>query len=424
MSNLLQTLLASLAALFLIAAPVAARQAPARTATWVECTPTTVAFDGGVPQPATNPIARALERAAPGCRIELSPGDYPAFRINFGRGDDNAETPGGTRHQPIVVAGGVGVRVLAPQGGDTLAVTQRSPVAWITFQGIQFQPSYRTAVIFYRVGEGEVHRGFRFEDCDILGGWDHVRAEGRTSKWGVNGQGLADFAWVGVTRPSVIRDIRHEHAFYLQNPAGDILIENVEARRLGRTFVQFTSRSKEGAPGRGTITVRNCRISDACIAAGDAYKGGSAFTLTGNSPEATFVFEGNSYRAGFDPRLKQLTREGVPYGTGAFVAWSEGETARNGTVILRDNDFRMAADCGERPLVSLGACEEVRLEGDNRFVAGAWGVALALDPPRRHGVPEPLPNRGVRVVESPTLGGRLEVAGRTPSDADRKALGL
>ena len=409
----------------LLALALATAQAPAQErASWVECTPTTVAFDGGAPVPAANPIAQALERAEPGCRIELSTGDYPAFRINFGRGADNAETSGGTKHQPIVVNGGPGVRVRAPKGGDTLAITQRSPVGHITFQGIEFEPSYRTAIIFYRVDEGQAHRGFRFIDCDILGGWDHVRDQGQTSKWGVSGQGLADFEWIGRTRPSVIRDIRREHAFYLQNPAGDITIENVEAKRLGRTFVQFTSRAKEGRPGTGTITVRNCKVSDACIAAGDAYKGGSAFTISGNSPKATFVFEGNSYRAGFDPRLRGLTREGVPYGTGAFVAWSEGESTRNGTLILRDNDFRMAEGCGERPLVSIGACEEVRLEGDNRFVAGAWGVALALDPPKRVGVPEPLPNKRVLVVDLPNLTGRLELRGKTASAADRTKLGL
>ena len=397
---------------------------PQQDADWIECTPTTVAFDGGFPVTVTNPIARALERGAPGSVIYLEPGDYPAFRINFGRGDDNAETSGGTRLLPVTLRGGPGVRIRAPKGGDTVAINQRSPVKFITFEDIEFEPSYRSAIIFFRVDPGTVHEGFHFYDCDVIGGWDHVKAAGKRSKWAVTGQGLKDFEWIGRTRRSQIRDIKDEHAFYLQNPAGDITIENVEATRLGRTFVQFTSRSKEGLPGVGRITVRNCRVSDACLAAGDAYKGGSAFTLTGNSPKATFLFEGNSYRAGYQPRLKKLTREGVPYGTGAFVAWSEGESVRNGTVILRDNDFRMASDCGERPLVAIGACTEVRLEGENQFHAGAFGVALSLDAPRRVGVPEPLPNSKVRVDVAPILTGRVEVTGKSPDEATLTKLGL
>jgi len=412
-----------LAALMTLAPTLPAVAAKGR-ADWIDCTPTTVSFDGAAPVRTSNPIARALEKAAPGCRVRLAAGDYPAFRINFGRGDDNAQTAGGTLNHPIVVEGGPGVRVRAPGGGDPVAITQRSPVRYITFRDIEFEPSYRTAVIFYQVGEGESHRGFRFVDCDIIGAWDHVKGKGKDSKWGVWGQGLEDFEWIGESRPSVVRDIRWEHGFYLQNSVGDITIENVTAKRLGRTFVQFTSRAKDGPAGQGTVTVRNCRVSDVCISAGDDHKGGSAFTVTGNSPTATFIFEGNSYRAGFEPRLRKLTREGVPYGTGALVTWSEGEKERIGSLILRDNDFRMAQGCGDRPVVSIGACRQVRIEGRSHFAAGAFGVALALDAPRRVGVPEPLPNLHVDVVDAPTLTGRVEVRGRKPSATELTALGL
>jgi len=295
----------------------------------ISCTPTAVSVEGGPTVASKNPLADALRQASAGSVIEVTPGDYPAFRLGFGRGPQNADSSG-TKNWPIIVRGinhrfGA-VRVRANGGSDALMIDQKSPVSYITFEGLEFEPGYRSAIIFYRQGGPAIHRGFHFIDCDIIGGWDHVNATGAKSKWGVSGHRIADFEWRGVSRPSIIRDIRNEHAFYLQNCAGDVTIENVEATRLGRTFCQFTARVKDGPPGVGNITGRNCRISDTGLAAGDAYKGGSAFTMSGNMQKASFLFEGNSYRAGFNPRLKKLTRKGSPYGTGALVVWAEKES--------------------------------------------------------------------------------------------------
>jgi hypothetical protein len=93
----------------------------------------------------------------------------------------------------------------------------------------------------------------------------------------------------------------------------------------------------------------------------------------------TILFEHNTYKAGFTPELRRLTSKNVPYGTGAFVAW-DGHDVPNGVLVLRNNDFAMAEGCGDRPLVSLGGCREVRLEGNNRFSGGAFETALAVDP--------------------------------------------
>ena len=47
-----------------------------------------------------------------------------------------------------------------------------------------------------------------------------------------------------------------------------------------------------------------------------------------------------------------------------------------------DNDFEMAPGCGDRNLVSIGACTNVELRGTNRFVAGANPAALEFEPTR------------------------------------------
>lgn len=393
----------------------------------IRCTPTSYSVDGGVPVESANPLAEGLRFAEPGSIVEVESGDYPVMRLGFGRGETNADCSG-TAFAPITIraahAGPNRPRILGGGKSDALMIDQVKPIEYITFQGIEIQPGYRSGVIFYQQKGASVHRGFRFVDCDIIGQWDHLKATGQESKWGVYGQRLADFEWRGVTRPSVIRDIKNEHGFYLQNNAGDVTIENVEATRLGRTFVQFTARSKDGPQGIGKVIVRNCRITDTCIGAGDAYKGGSAFTVSGNMPKAEFLFEGNSYRAGFDPTLKKLTPEGKPYGTGALVVWSENETVRVGKVVLRDNDFRMAADSGDRPLVALSAAQEVVLEGANHFEAGAFGVALSIDPPRGNGLPNPLSAIKVRLAATTELMGRVEFEGKPATQAQRKAWGL
>lgn len=404
---------------------VASRSLPA--APWVRVTPTTYQVDGGAVVESAQPLAEGLRHARPGSIVEVGPGTYPTLRLGFGRGADNADCSG-TAAAPITIrAAYPGARkpVISGAGkSDALMIDQAKAVAHITFEGIEFEPGYRAGVIFYQQKAGAVHRGFRFLDCDIIGKWDHVRAEGEPSKWGMWASRLVDFEWRGVVAPSVVRDIRNEHGFYIQNNAGDVTIENVHATRLGRTFVQFTSRAANGPQGVGKVVVRNCQVTDVSIAAGDAYKGGSAFTVSGNQPKAEYLFEGNTFRAGFAPEVKKLTRKGVPYGTGALVVWAEKESERVGKVTLRNNDFRMAKDSGDRPLVALSATRRIALEGTNRFVAGQFGVALSIDPPRGSGVPAPLPVQRIELAASTQLQGRLEFRGREASASERAGWGL
>jgi hypothetical protein len=356
-------------------------------------------------------LAQALTRARPGALIELGSGDYPGIGIGYQKETHwSAQTSGGTRAQPILVVGRGKVRI----GGDSdaITVTQQIKNGFITFQNLELTPGYRSAVLFAGGSSPDwVHEGYRFLDCDIVGRWDHLSDSGESSKWGVWGQALKDFEFRGVKRPARIVDLRREHAFYLQNLRGDVLIENVEAQRLGRTFVQFTARPKEGPPSQGDITIRNCRVEDCCIAAGDNYKGGSAFTFAGRH-EGTILLAGNRYRSGFVPALRKLTRNGSPFGTGALVAWDGGGQMPNGRLVFVDNDFEMASGCGDRPLLAIGACTAVEFMGTNRFVAGANPAAIDFEP-LSDSRPEGSPIGALSISEETVIQGRQRWRGLT-----------
>jgi len=199
-------------------------------------------------------------------------------------------------------------------------------------------------------------------------------------------------------------------------------IENVQARRLGRTFCQFTARGSEGPAGIGNITVRNCDVEDVGLSEWDGHKGGSAFTLCGRSGEATFLFEGNTYRAGFRKERLGLTTRGKPYGTGAFTAWEERGAGPNGTLVMRDNDFEMAPGCGDRPLVSIGGCTQVLIVGANRFVSGGQMPALALDPASNQGQAISTPNGSVYLAPAAEVDGQLTIMNRPATEDERLRL--
>lgn len=360
------------------AAPAAEFTGEPLGAIYAVCTPSTVKFGGNQPQSAAHPIVAALAKAGPGSVIEIAPGAYRSFSIGFSKPNAfNAGSVSGRPGQPITLRASGEVRILADEKtSDTIAIAQQVPCAHITFEGFTIEAGYRAGVMFYKVGPDQTHDGFRFVDCSIRGGFDHATAQGRNSKWGVWGHKLNDFEFRGVRAPAVVRDIRAEHAFYLQNSSGLTVLENVHGIRLGRTFAQFTARPSDGPPGSGTIRVERCYVEDACIAAGDNYKGGSALTLAGRHA-GTVIFKNNVVRSGFKRELRHLTRLGAPYGTGAFVAWDAGGE-RNQTLVLENNDFEFAEGCGDRPLVQISGCRSVRLVGKNRFMAGA-SPALVLD---------------------------------------------
>ena len=408
------------AALLLGAVPSSLPRAEAQ----IRCTPTTVQIGGGRPHPVKNPIAAALSRARPGNIIELMPGTYPGFTIGFNKDKPwNARTSGGQPGQPVTVRGVGGlVRIRPADGsGDTIALSQARRNGHFRFENLEIIAGSRAAVMFFKASRDQVYDGFEFYDCDIVGGWDHVRKRGRNSKWGVWGHSLKNFVFAGRSRPATVTDIKREHAFYLQNAKGDITLENIHAARLGRTFCQFTARPGDGAPGVGTITVRNCRVEDACIAEGDGFKGGSAFTVAGRHT-GTLIFEGNTYHAGLNPAVAKLTSPGRRYGTGAFVAW-DGGGVPNGKLVLRGNTFAMAPGTGDRPVVSIGGCRQVRIEGTNRFTSGGREACLELDP-MGQGKPRNTPNGSVYLSPTVRLDGRVEIRGVKATPADLAALAI
>ncbi len=369
------------------------------------CTPETVLVPGAEPQATRQSIAAALSKAGPGTVIELSPGVYEPFSIGFGKPASwNAQTSGGLPGQPITVRANGDVRIAGNKTSDTIAIQQAQRCAHITFEGLTIEPGYRAGVMFYRCNPGQMHEGFRFIDCKILGGYDHRTESGHATKWGVWGHSLKDFEFRGLRAPAVVRDIRNEHAFYLQNSCGDVTIENVSAARLGRTFVQFTARASDGPPGRGTIRVERCVVEDACIASGDNYKGGSALTLAGNHA-GTVIFKNNRVRSGFAKELAHLTRAGAPFGTGAFVAWDAGGE-RNGVLVLENNHFEFAPGCGDRPLVQISGCRDVRLVGANRFIGGK-APALVFDAEGQK------PNLTVNIAATTVVQGEIRVGGKS-----------
>ncbi len=388
---------------------------------WIRCTPGSVQRAGRAPKRSPNPIADALDSAGPGTIVHLDPGDYEPFTIGFrSNSPANANTSGGAQDAPLIVQGTEGVRIVGGIG-DAIAIDQATPNGWITFRDITIVPGQRSGVLFYKRSDRRIHQGYSFENCDILGQFNALNGKGKRSKWGVWGHRLADFRFVGVDKPARIERIAGEHAFYLQNPAGSILIENVHAFELGRTFCQFTARSQEGPPGTGDITVRNCEVEDACIASGDGYKGGSAFTIAGRL-NGLILFENNVYRAGFRSKYLKLTERNVPFGTGAFMAWEAAPEGRNGTLILRNNDFRFAKDCGDRPVVSIGGCERVLVVGQNRFESGGEQPAIDLDPVTPRGRMKSTPNGRVYLAPQTKVRGKVLLRGKLPTEEEREQL--
>jgi len=384
-------------------------------ASMIVCTPTTIKIGADSARIAKNPIAEAITAAAPGCKIMLQSGRYPGFTLGFGGSSSrSARSSGGLPGQPITIVGSGDVWIRADKSyGDTISINQEVKNGHFTFQNLKIEPGYRAAVLFFKQNAGKTHDGFKFLDCHILGKWNHTTEQGVRSKWGIWGHSMRDFEFRGVRAPARVENIQQEHGFYIQNAQGPILIENVRAKRLGRTFCQFTARAKDGPPGIGSITVRNCDVQDIGLFKDDNHKGGSAFTFAGRLTGEILV-ENNRYRAGFDAQLARLTRPGVPYGTGALVCWGGGEKVKNRKVTIKGNDFEFAKGCGDRPVVSIGGCGQVDVVGKNRFVAGGKEAALALDPLKggRGSPPVSPPNDHVNLSPETEVVGLTEFRGR------------
>ena len=382
------------------------------------CTPEGQGIVGGEFQRGGHPVVRALAKAEPGSTVFLEEGQYPPFTLGLGSNAwDNADISGGQPGAPIVLDGR-GRATIVGREQDTIGIDQRQRVAHVTFRGLKIVTGRRSGVMFYKRTDAKNHVGFRFEDCEINGGYQHPKASGRFSKWGVWAHSLVDFSFVGTLEPARVFGIRDEHAFYIQNPQGNVLIDNVEARGLGRTFVQLTCRRRDGPPGKGFFVVRRCDVANVGLAPDDLYQGGTAFSIGGRHT-GQILFERNKFRAGFDPRLKRLKPVGGVHGTGAFVAWQGGERVRNGTLVLKDNDFQMAYGCGDRALVAISGCESVQLLGRNQFRSGGFQPALALEPRDDSGKPDGEPNLLVSISPRTVFEGEFTYRNEALDEAGR-----
>lgn len=380
-------------------------------------TPTTLHVPGEAVVAGVNTMEDAILRADPGQTVIIERGDYPPLSLGFGKQRRKSGGKiGGQAGLPVVVEARGVVRIRGGKG-DAIAISQEVPTQHLVFRGIEIHPGTRAGIMLFKQNPSRRHKGIHFEDCEILGQYDHLSDSGQRSKWGVWGHQLDDFRFVGMTAPARIQDIALEHAFYLQNPLGPILLENVHGRRLGRTFCQFTARGKDGPIGIGEVTVRNCLVEDTGISRRDGFKGGSAFTLSGRLT-GTVLFEDNEFSCGFDPVLRGLKRRGQPYGTGAFMAWLEPSAQNMPTklLVLRNNTFRFAESCGDRPVVSIGGCRDVRIVGENRFESGGINDAVAFDPVDEMGRLVSDSNISVFMAPQTRLKGRVTVRGNTAND--------
>ena len=391
----------------------------------IECTPTTVKIGHDRPRITKNPIAEAITAAAPGCKITLRAGKYPGFTLGFDKNNTrNSRSSGGLPGQPINITGLGDVVIYAEASlGDTISINQQVKTGHFTFHNLKIEPGYRAAILFFKLDGGRTHDSFKFIDCHIIGSYDHARKKGKRSKWGIWGHSMRNFEFRGFRAISRVENIQQEHGFYIQNAQGSILIENVRASRLGRTFCQFTARAKDGPVGIGSITVRNCYVEDIGLFKGDNHKGGSAFTFAGRLT-GDILIEKNTYRAGFNSRLTSLTHKDAPYNTGALVCWGGGEKIKNRKVTIKDNDFEFAEGCGDRPVVSVGGCDQVYILGKNRFVSGGREPALSLDPLKGGPGSPPVSPRNGRVYLAPEteISGKAELNGRKISSEQMKKL--
>lgn len=104
----------------------------------------------------------------------------------------------------------------------------------------------------------------------------------------------------------------NEHAFYLHNKKGLVLIQNVTMERVGRTCVQSVNRNIESSaatastnsPGLGALLIEYCQCVDQGIGCEDDHHGGSGYTVNGRHWGPVRI-RGNKYRAGYDAELTQ-----------------------------------------------------------------------------------------------------------------------
>jgi hypothetical protein len=350
---------------------------------------------GSPASPAPWPVAWALEHtgpagapcplAHPGCvkhgrNILLGAGLYSFFSFDSQGHQRDVNTMDGTRAKPVTVTGEPGATFLpCPWSGcATMSVVGRVPYHAfrnITWRNVRWIGSDKYGILIGACDElssGVTYPGWRFIDCEIHGGFDHLANTGISSETGVLAWGLSDFLWSGGS----VHGFREEHGFYLHNSRGDVRIERARIYEVGRTAIQIVARRDEGGacsnlplnPGR--IQIVNNWIADTGITPGDGvnafpgnYHAGSSITITGRNVGPISVV-GNLIEIGrdtFTPGLRAtiLARPdyppNTPYGAGAIVTWTtfSEDLLPSGPALVAGNLVLYGPDCGDRPAVSL-----------------------------------------------------------------------
>lgn len=104
----------------------------------------------------------------------------------------------------------------------------------------------------------------------------------------------------------------NEHAFYMHNKKGLVLIQNTTMERVGRTCVQSVNRNIEtsaghtttNSPGLGALLIDHSSCIDQGIGCEDDHHGGSGYTINGRHWGPVRI-RGCTYRAGFDTEVRR-----------------------------------------------------------------------------------------------------------------------
>ena len=244
------------------------------------------------------------------------------------------------------------------QNKDNCAYWKRGPITNVTISGVPSRPASTIGPMRFWNGLGgvrdiefvdlriqndpnefapiltamnEVHGHITLVRCDFIGSGSNWN--GRGMKWGIRGHGPARWTITGCTFEPA-----QEHSIYIDNPQGDLLIEECDGVGNGRTFMQITNRPTSGPSQFGNILVREC----SCFDIDDAGGGGSDYTFVGCTG-----------------KLEVVNCESGNTKNGALVCWTD---TSNGTYPVRESysfdsvsivNFKAVSRRATRPMISL-----------------------------------------------------------------------
>lgn len=332
-----------------------------------------------------------------GRKILLRKGLYPSFQFdaNAAVWQNRVRRLGSKHDAKVIILGEDGATIdrISDQWGSTIGVLGHGSghsLHYIHWENIKFECNGDAAFLIGSSADlvnGGGYKGWSFEGCEIDGGYDWYTGTGRNSKWGILTWAVSDFRF----NNGYIHDIKREHAFYLHNNLGDVMMNHNIVERCGRTFCQITARKEEFGVGPlpenpGDISVCGNLISDVTL--GDGCEGGTAITLTGRN-RGLMMIRRNTILFGHDQELRDaLADQGVcvpepdgsrPIGNGAIVAWTTGSEdfeSSLGMVVIR-NVIWYAPGAGRIGATFFGALDILWASG-NVIIMGRHHSAMRI----------------------------------------------